>query len=388
MTLWTRTMLKLNKRLVIIAAVGLVAAGGTAYYLSGAGKSSNAVAATADAAGAGGAQQGPPPAVVTIAVAIQTELAPLSEAPGSIVSVRDSLVAAATSGKIEWVADVGAEVEEGGLIARIDPADATFARNEAAAEARRLASRSEYLDRLHKRFVDLGEESGESEASIDQMKSDRDEARQTLARARVALERAETNLERTQVRAPFAGRIVSQSMQIGEYAAPGSAIARLVDTRHLEVTAQAPAALVRSISAGDEIALTYGAETITAPIRAIVPVGDEVSRTLEIRIALPETNWNIGSAVRVSLPTTSPKSVVAAHRDALVLRANRVSVFVVGDDMKAKRVDVELGAAEGDLIEVIGEVKAGDKLVIRGGERLRDGQTVTLSQTPLADAAA
>jgi RND family efflux transporter MFP subunit len=379
-------MIKFNRRIMIIAAAaGVLAVAGAGYYFTGPGKDAKAADATA---AAGDAQQGPPPAVVSVAEAIQTELSPLSEAPGSIVSVRDSLVAAATSGKVDWVADVGAEIEEGGVIARIDPADATFARNEAAAEARRLASRSEYLDRLYERFVNLGEESGESEASLDQMKSDRDEARQNLARARVALERGEINLARTQVRAPFAGRIVSQSMQIGEYATAGAAIARLVDTRHLEVTAQAPASLVRSIKPGDEVALAYGAETMRAPIRAIVPVGDEVSRTLEIRIALPEIEWNIGSAVRVSLPTSSPKSVVAAHRDALVLRANRVSVFVVGEDLKAKRVDVELGAAQDELIEVIGEVKAGDKLVIRGGERLRDGQAVTISQSPLADAGA
>ncbi len=375
-------MLKLNKRLVIAAVAGLLVAGGAAYYISGAGKRSNAAAATADASG--GAPQGPPPAVVAVAEAIATELAPLSEAPGSVVSLRDSLVAAATSGKIIWVADVGAEVEEGAVIARIDPADAIFARDESAADVRRLSSRAEYLDRLHQRYDGLGEESGESAATLDSMKSDRDEARANLARARAALERAEVNLQRTDVKAPFAGRIVSQESQIGEFAAPGAALARLVDTRSLEVTAQAPASLLRSVSPGDEIALAYGLETLKAPIRAIVPVGDQVSRTLEIRIALPETHWNIGSAVRVSLPTTSPKPVVAAHRDALILRANRVSVFVVGEDMKAKQVDVELGAAQGELIEVIGEVKAGDKLVIRGGERLRDGQTVTLSQTPLA----
>ena len=48
--------------------------------------------------------------------------------------------------------------------------------------------------------------------------------------------------------------------------------------------------------------------------------------------------------------------------------------------LNATGFDVELGAAEGDFIEVIGDIKAGDKVVIRGGERLRDGQAVTLTE--------
>lgn len=368
--------------MIAAAVAGAFAVAGGGAYLMGGLKASSATAA-ADAS----EQAGPPPAIVQIASAVEAKLSPLSEAPGSVVSLRDSLVAAATGGKIEWVAEVGAELEEGDIIARIDPADATFARDEARAEVRRLKSRADYLSELYERFAGLGDESGESEASLDEMRANRDEALQNLARAQVSLNRAEINLERTEVRAPFAGRIVTQEIQIGEYAAPGAAIARVTDTHHLEVTAQAPAALLRSIKPGDEISLIYNAETATAPVRAIVPVGDQRSRTLEVRVSLDASDWPIGSAVRVKLPTRAPKTVVAAPRDALVLRANRVSVFVIDDEMKARRVDVELGVAEGDLIEVIGEVEAGDKLVIRGGERLREGQSVTISQIAVADAA-
>lgn len=368
----------LNKRFVMIgAAAGVLAIAGGAAYLTGA-LTGGAKAESAETAEA--APEGPPPAPVEVAEAVNARLAPLSEAPGSVVSLRDSLIAAATAGKIVWVADVGTEIEEGGVIARIDPADATFARNEAVADVRRLEARSTYLDRQYERWNDLGGEFGESETSLDQMRADRDDARQTLASARVALERAETNLARTEVKAPFAGRIVSQQAQIGEFANAGTAIARLVDTGHLEVTAQAPAALLASIKPGDMVTVRNGDREMKAPVRAVVPVGDAVSRLLELRLSLPEAAWHIGSAVRVALPMSAARDVVAADRDAIVLRANRVSVFVIGDDMKARQVDVELGAADGDLMELVGEIKVGDRLVIRGGERLRDGQAVTIQE--------
>ena len=77
----------------------------------------------------------------------------------------------------------------------------------------------------------------------------------------------------------------------------------------------------------------------------------------------------------------------AVPRDALVLRADRVSIYKIAENNVAKRVDVELGAAEGDYIEVIGEIAPGDDVVIRGGERLRDGQLVTLATTPVEPSA-
>lgn len=362
--------LKYALRLAAAAAILIGLAVGGAFL---AGVFDQKANATAEAAPAG-----PPPANVRVAQAAFAELAPHSEAPGSVVSVSDSLIAAATPGKILWVADVGSEVAAGDVIARIDPADALLQRDESRSDIKRLASRADYLTRLVGRHEGLGEDGGESEASVDQMRADRDEAQQNLARARVALRRAETALERTEVKAPFAGRIAAREIEVGEFVNPGAAVARLVNIEELEVTARAPDSLLASVHPGDEISVSNGTQTTKAKVRAVVPVGDTISRTLELRLVLPKTDWHIGSAVQVSLPRSAPKRVVAVDRDALILRADRVSVFVVSADNVAKQADVELGAAEGDLIEVIGDIKAGDKVVIRGGERLRDGQSVVI----------
>ena len=367
--------MKRKLQIASLTAAALMIAGGASFMYG------STIGASAEDGASAQAPSGPPPAPVTVATAEQRSLAPHSETPGSLVSTRDSLVAAATSGKIEWVAEVGAEVEEGDVIARIDPADARFVRDDSAAQVERLTARADYLESLYKRFVSLGEDAGESEATLDEMRSNRDEARQAVIQAQVALDRAEINLARTEVKAPFAGRIVNQELQVGEFANPGTQVVRLVDTRRLEVTARAPANLARNIDAGDTIKVASGVDTMDATVRAIVPVGDALSRMLELRLEVPDTDWYIGSAVRVRLPARAAKIVTAVPRDALVLRADRVSVFIIDQETKtAKRVDVEIGSAEGGFIEVIGDVTPGDNVVIRGGERLRDGQPVTLSQ--------
>ena len=323
-----------------------------------------------------------PAALVKVEKAISTTLTPYSEIPGSIISTRDSLIAATTSGRVDWVAEVGTSISKGDIIARIDPVDAQVSRDEAAAEVERLRANANYLASLYTRYASLGDEAAESEASLERMKTDRDVARQNLASARLALQRAEINLERTNVRAPFSGKVVSRSIQIGEYATPGIAVARLVDTKNLEVTAQAPSHLLNNIATNDNIDVLSGQTTLISTVRAVVPVGNEISRTMELRLSIPSNEeLHIGTAVRVKLPAQKPRQVVAAPRDALVLRTNRISVFTINDDNIAKRIDIELGTGDGSLVEVIGDIAPGDRLVIRGGERLRDGQKVDILDT-------
>ncbi len=368
-------------RVLLIAGVAFAATAGLAIVAKRGVADANAEADVDEAAGE---EQAGPPAVVKITRAVETELAPTAETPGSIVSLQDSLVAAAAAGKVEWVAEVGEEVEEGDVIARLDAADALLARDAARADIGRLKARADYLRRLVERFEGLGDESGEPEAAIDERRATRDEAIQSLERARVDLRRAETNMARAEVKAPFAGRIAERAVDIGEFASAGAPVARLVSTTSREVTVRAPAGLIAALQPGEATRVLHGSDARDGVVRAVVPIGDEVSRMLELRVTLAPpragtADWPIGSAVRVALPAAAPRRAIAAHRDTLILRAGGASVFKIQDDDTATRVDVELGAADGELIELIGDINAGDRLVIRGGERLRHGQRVTMA---------
>jgi multidrug efflux pump subunit AcrA (membrane-fusion protein) len=68
--------------------------------------------------------------------------------------------------------------------------------------------------------------------------------------------------------------------------------------------------------------------------------------------------------------------VVAVPRDALILRSAATYVFRITDDDTAERIVVETGTGDSDLIAIEGDVAPGDRIVVRGGERLRVGQAV------------
>lgn len=329
-----------------------------------------------------GAQQarlsGPRPASVTVATAVRMTMSPMTELPGSVMSIRDSVVASEASGKIVEVLNVGGRVKKGAVIARIDDTDARRILAQRQANIDRLKSQYEYRRNLYQRYSNLGEDSGEPEILVEQYRTNRDAAKADLTGAELAYAEAETNLVRTQIRAPFSGSIVSRSIQVGEYAQIGRAVARLVDTNALEVTAQVPTSLVQPISAGTLLRITGQGENATATLRAIVPVGNTVSRTMELRATLKGSAWFVGTPVRVFLPSAARRSVIAVPRDALILRPESIAVFVIKNDVAHRQI-VTTGYGQGEFIEIVGDVGENDQVVIRGGERLRDGQKVDLS---------
>jgi hypothetical protein len=114
-------------------------------------------------------------------------------------------------------------------------------------------------------------------------------------------------------------------------------------------------------------------------IRAIVPVGDERSRMIEVRIAMSGDGWPIGSAVRVDLPAARQAAGLMVPRDAVIVRADGAHVFRVGKGDLAERIAVRVGNGDAQRVEITGSIAAGDRVVVRGGERLRPGQPVKVA---------
>ena len=326
-------------------------------------------------------QQGPPPARVSVVTAGRQMMAPNVLVPGTVVSRNDSRIAAEIAGRVVWIADEGGEVEQGETVARIDDATLQLQRRENEAQIKRLQARLTYEQQEVARLEELADTNYTPLSRFQEAIANRDMIEQELTQARVALERTRVDIARTRVRAPFPGRVVARLTQIGEYSSPGAQIVRLVDTRHVEVRAQVPVGLAPYVEDGRPVAVSGGARAIESPIRSIIPVGDEVTRTMEIRVSLPAGLWVIGSPVQVAIPSDAPHEVTAVPRDALILRADNTYVFKIDADNKARRVVVRTGAAAGDMIEVIGDVADGDRVVVRGGERLRPDQAVDVAGT-------
>ena len=341
---------------------------------------SAALAITLLAAPAAWAQDGPPPANVRADTVTHELMSPHLEVPGTIISRNDSRISSEVAGRIEWIAEVGAFVEEGEPIARLDQRLLSLQLQENEAAVASLEAVYRYQRSDANRMRELAERNNAAASRVEEAVSNMEQTEQRLIQARVERDRALYNIERSQMPAPFSGRVVERLVEAGEYAATGTVVARLVDTQNLEVTAQAPVSVAPYLEGSESLPVSLGGDVaFEADIRTIVPVGDQVTRTFEIRVALPEGSGIIGTPVRVSVPTNEPRQVMAVPRDAIILRADGTYVFRVTEEDVAERIQVETGAAQGDRVEVRGALNAGDRVIVRGAERLQPGQTVSVA---------
>jgi RND family efflux transporter MFP subunit len=155
-------------------------------------------------------------------------------------------------------------------------------------------------------------------------------------------------------------------------------VVRLVNPENLEVVARAPLDYYRYVRAGDELPVRVGPnEAMISPVRTVVSVGGENQHVFELRLNVSEP-LPVGQTVRVTIPTANIREVLAVPRDALVLRGDGIAVFIVDQDNTARRIRVTTGIGAGDWIEVQGPIQDGDRVVVRGNERLRAGQQVSI----------
>ncbi len=248
------------------------------------------------------------------------------------------------------------------------------------AEVKRERARLAYQEAEVRRLTPLVRKQSVPESDLDEAIANRGMTVAEIAasEARVALTRE--RLRRANLRAPFDGVITERMLQAGEWAESGATIVRLVDTSSLEVQTWIPVSALKFVKRGSKLALAGNPANGVGTVRTIVPVGDNRSRLYELRLGFEHDNWPVGADVRVAVPTAEARKVLAIPRDALVLRRDGTTVYRIDGEGLAQRVPVQTGIAVGEFIEVDGIV-SGDRVVIRGAERLRPGSPVTIIET-------
>ena len=315
---------------------------------------------------------------VVIDIAELRQLAPTAQYSGSVISKNDVRISAEVEGRLTWVADVGTVVNKGDVLVRLDD---IFLQQQRSEELATIKSEQAKLDLYNKevaRYQRLIKENNVAENQLDQSISDRSVASNNISAARARLAQIEERIRRSNLRSPFSGVVTERFAQAGEWSQNGTALIRLVDIDTPEIQVRVPQSIYPLIKIGSSYQVHNSNQTIPAKVQTIVPVGTTTSRLFELRL-IPDMPILSGTLVRVSIPTALPREVVSVHRDALVLRKGSISVFRINDDNISEQVRIEVGTGDGNYVELIGDIQSGDKIVIRGGERLRPGETVKIT---------
>ncbi|MDH5190662.1 MAG: efflux RND transporter periplasmic adaptor subunit [Gammaproteobacteria bacterium] len=315
---------------------------------------------------------------VRVALAVEQMMSPVAWLPGTVISRNDARLAAEVSGRITWVAEIGTNIKKGEPVVRMDD---TLIRQESIeqdAVVEREKARLVFAQREMKRLKKLASKSNAAQSRLDEAEAESHVTQSNLRAAEARAKQMRDRLQRMVILAPFDSVVTERFLTNGEWADSGKTVVRVVDTQQLEVQARVPGSNLEFVAEGSEVELRSFNTFAKGIVRAIVPVGDDRSRLYEMRIDPGEVNWPAGTTVRVAVPVSNERLVTAVPRDALVLRRSGITLFRIRTDNTAERLMVITGIASGDLIEVKGDVKTGDRVVIRGGERLKQGEKVRI----------
>jgi len=215
------------------------------------------------------------------------------------------------------------------------------------------------------------------------------------AQARVSMQGAVVQKLKDQLRkhtmiAPFDGYVIAEHTEIGEWVDRGDLVAEMVALDEVEVMVHVLESHVPHIKLGMTANVLVSAlpdQLFTGTVSRIIPQADVQARTFPVKIRIKNVIDESGPMIksgmicRVNLATGPKTEGLMVNKDALVLGGKTPVVYIVdssGDQATVNPVPVRLGVAQGRLIQVTGELKAGQSVVVRGNERLRPGQPVSV----------
>lgn len=301
-------------------------------------------------------------------------------AVGSVEAFENVQVTARVAGVLEKLHfKEGDEVKEGALLAEIEPQRFQLALTSAQASLASVQAARSEAERELERAQKLAAEGLSTGAEVNtwQTKLATAQAQEGSAKAAVAL--AALNLRDARLRAPLRGSIQTRSVQTGQYVQPGSVIATLIrrdplllrfkvteiEAGRLALGMQADFR-VGGASAKQQAKITFIAGS-AEPATRMVPVVAEITSDAGLRP---------GAFSEVTVPIGVNEAALAVPETAIRPSERGFIAFVVENDVAHERI-VMLGlrTPEG-LVEVLKGLKAGDPLVIRGGEALKEGAKV------------
>ena len=279
------------------------------------------------------------------------------------------------------MAEPGDYIKEGDVLVKMDLLPLTLKKSEQNAQLKREKINLAYLKNELSRLQKLRKTNATSQFQLDQTRSEYELAQADIEIADIKLKQIEDQLSRAVVKAPYDGVVTERFYRAGTDTNRSDVLLNFLDTEHLEVILYIPIKYLGFVNKGDSLTVKAGGQILNIPVSAKIPSADLRSQTFEVRLQLPEQEnlvWAAGQLVNVTVPVQSAEKSLTVHRDALILRKDGTYVVKVGDNNIAERLSVKVGSGNMDRVSIIGELKDGDRVAIRGAERLLSGQEVVV----------
>jgi len=210
------------------------------------------------------------------------------------------------------------------------------------------------------------------------------QSKQQASRAAEAAVRAQKDLEAyLRIGAPFDGVVTERLVHPGALVGPSAdpVLLEIQDVSHLRLVVAVPEEDVGGIVMGVRVEFrvpAYPDRTYSGTVARIAHALDEKTRTMAVELDVFNRDGSLspGMYPAVKWPSRGSKPLLMVPKTSVVTTTERT--FVIRDrNGRAEWVDVRKGIADGDLLEVAGDLKAGDLVVRRATDEIRDGTRMT-----------
>jgi len=209
-------------------------------------------------------------------------------------------------------------------------------------------------------------------ASVDAMRAQTDAARAQEKGAR-------TMLAYTHLLAPFAGVVTARMADPGTMAAPGVPLLQVDQAGALQLQTTVDESVIGAIHKGIkvQVAVDAGASASgTGTVAEIVPAADPSSHSFLVKIDLPSSSQTRAGMYATAEFANGARQAILIPRSAVVARGSLNCAYVLDGQGIAQLRYLTLGAPQGDLVEVLSGVSAGEKLVDAPSDRELSGKRI------------
>lgn len=290
---------------------------------------------------------------------------------GVVQAVRQTAVAAQVPGAVVALdVKAGDAVKAGQILLRLDARAAEQTAAAGAAQVQAARATREAATRDFERQKQLFEKNYISQAALD-----RAEAQYKATQAEASAQLATAGAARTQsgfyvVKAPYDGVVSDVAVVLGDMAMPGRPLLTVYDPRRLRISVAVPQLAAARMAPGQPLQLELPGTTAgrITPLKAQwLPTVDPATHTLELRLDLPAglLGATPGMFARAWLPLSgSVDARLYVPARAVVRRAELTAVYVAGSEGRPLLRQVRLGRSQGDTVEVLAGVSAGERVVL------------------------
>ena len=205
------------------------------------------------------------------------------------------------------------------------------------------------------------------------------------------IERARTARPVTTIRTPIAGVVKTLNVRQGMTVSAGMSLAEINGLSMVWLNAAVPEAQGALVQTGMTVTATltaFGGETFTGRVAAILPEAQEETRTLKVRIELPNPNLRLRPGMFATVRLAAPsRNALLVPSEAVIRTGKRNLVMVARENGGYEPAEVEIGRESGGQVEIIRGLNEGER-VVASGQFLIDSEASLVGLQPRAQPSA